>query len=286
MSSGTRTNELLGYPADARLLIVNNDDFGMCHAINEATIRSITQGLATSCTLMMPCPWRPEAIDLLRRHPDVPFGVHLTAVCEHANYCWTPMASPEKVPSVVGEGGYYWRYERIDEFIEQVSADELELEFRTQIEALLETGLRPTHLDSHCHTHTRRPDLFDRVVGLAIEYGLAVRAHTEPLIEEIRRRGRPANDFDVLDSYRLDLDGKQRRYCQMLRELPAGLTEWATHPALEADEVRGMEPTWEVRKTDLDFLMSDEPKRIIEEEGIIPLDYRPLQKAWREINDS
>ncbi len=104
----------------------------------------------------------------------VPIGVHLTAVREHANYCWAPMASPEKVPSVVAEGWYYWRYEQIDEFIEQVSAEQLELEFRTQIEALLET--------------------------------------------------------------------------------------------------------------DLDFLMSDEPRRIIEEKGIILLDYRPLQKAWREIN--
>jgi hypothetical protein len=28
-----QTNCLLGYPVDARLLILNADDFGMCHAI-------------------------------------------------------------------------------------------------------------------------------------------------------------------------------------------------------------------------------------------------------------
>ena len=35
-SNQGQTNRLLGYPADARLLIINADDFGMCHAVSEA----------------------------------------------------------------------------------------------------------------------------------------------------------------------------------------------------------------------------------------------------------
>ena len=34
-----QTNQLLGYPNDARLLIVNADDFGMCHTINTGIFR-------------------------------------------------------------------------------------------------------------------------------------------------------------------------------------------------------------------------------------------------------
>jgi hypothetical protein len=51
------TNRLLGYPADARLLIVNVDDFGMCHAVNEAVFRAFKNGMLRSTTRMVPCPW-------------------------------------------------------------------------------------------------------------------------------------------------------------------------------------------------------------------------------------
>ena len=42
MSQRTQTlAQLLGYSDDARLLIINADDFGMCHAENVATIAGI-----------------------------------------------------------------------------------------------------------------------------------------------------------------------------------------------------------------------------------------------------
>jgi predicted glycoside hydrolase/deacetylase ChbG (UPF0249 family) len=58
----SQTNSLLGYPADARLLIINADDFGMCHAVNEASLRALKEGLASSCSLMTPCPWALHAL--------------------------------------------------------------------------------------------------------------------------------------------------------------------------------------------------------------------------------
>ena len=53
-----QTNRLLGYPADARLLLVNADDFGMCHAVTAAIIRTLQDGIVTSCSIMVPCPGR------------------------------------------------------------------------------------------------------------------------------------------------------------------------------------------------------------------------------------
>jgi chitin disaccharide deacetylase len=50
------SNESLGFPPDARLLIVNCDDFGMHQAINTAVIASIEEGIAVSCSLMPVCP--------------------------------------------------------------------------------------------------------------------------------------------------------------------------------------------------------------------------------------
>src|SRR5918999_4507414 len=78
--STVRANELLGYPADARLLIINADDFGAYHAVNAAILRTLTEGVVRSTTLMAPCPWALHAMRLLQEHPDIAFGVHLTIV--------------------------------------------------------------------------------------------------------------------------------------------------------------------------------------------------------------
>ena len=79
------SSELLGFPRDVPgVLIINADDFGMYHAVNAAVIRSIEEGIATSCSLMAPCPAAPHAMHLLRQHPQIPFGIHLTLVCDTA----------------------------------------------------------------------------------------------------------------------------------------------------------------------------------------------------------
>ena len=81
-----QTNRLLGHPDDARLLIINADDFGMCHAINSAIFRSLKEGIVTSTTLMVPCPWALHAMHLLKENPDMAFGVHLTAISDTIHY--------------------------------------------------------------------------------------------------------------------------------------------------------------------------------------------------------
>ena len=281
MSEKTRTNAWLGYPPEARLLILNADDFGMCHAENEATIRAIRQGLASSCSLMMPCPWALHAIQLLAQNPSIPFGVHLTAVSEYAHYRWGPLTCPGHVPSLVDEAGYFYREERIPEFLEQVNLAELEREFRAQIKAALATGLKPTHLDSHCNIHLRRESIFDMVVGLAREYELALRVSGWPFIDKVQGQGYPTNDYDLLDSYHVSAGDKLAHYCKLLQELPAGLSEWALHPGIGDAELQAITPSWPIRQADYDFLVSPAARDLVREEGIIILSYEPLQKVWR-----
>lgn len=126
----SQTNRLLGYPADARLLLINADDFGMCHAINEAIFRTLTEGVVHSTTLMMPCPWAVHAIHLLREHPDMAFGVHLTVICDTVHYKFGPLTPKYKVPSLIDEAGYFYSFERMAEFLAQAKLAELETEFR------------------------------------------------------------------------------------------------------------------------------------------------------------
>jgi predicted glycoside hydrolase/deacetylase ChbG (UPF0249 family) len=280
-----QTNHLLGYPADARLLIINADDFGMCHAVNEAVIRALENGVLRSTTLMVPCPWALHAMHFLADHPEVPFGVHLTVISDWVDYRWGPITPREKVPSLIDKAGYFYNFEHMPEFLAHVSLGELEMEFRAQIEAVLNAGLKPTHLDWHAlriSGGSGRADICDLMFMLAREYRLALRVAGESWIEKVQDQGLPTNDYHFLDSYLLDLVDKPARFAQLLRELPAGLNEWAVHPGLDNAELLAIErDANHTRQTDFDFLVSPEAQEIVEEEGIILLDYRVLQEVWR-----
>jgi chitin disaccharide deacetylase len=275
-----RANELLGYPADARLLIVNADDFGAYHAVNAAVLRTFIDGIVRSTTLMVPCPWALHAMRLVRDHPDIACGVHLTVVSEFADYRCGPLAPRERVPSLLDETGYFYSNDRQAELLARARLDELEIEFRAQIEAVLSGGLKPTHLDWHCLYDGGRDDVFDLTVGLASEYGLALRVFDATRSERLQRRSLPAADHGVVDSTRLATANKTARFVRMLRELPAGLSEWAVHPGLGTAEARAIDGWWAKRVADLRFLVSREARETVAAEGIVLLDYRALQAIW------
>ena len=278
-------SERLGYEPGARLLIVNTDDYGMCHTENEASIRAIKEGLACSCTIMMPCPWSLHGLQLLKDHPDIPFGVHLTAVSEHKLYRWGPVVNTRMVPSLVDENGWFYAEGRIPEFLARVDVNELELEFAAQIEAVLDAGLNPTHLDSHCNIHVRHAGVFEMTAALARRYGLPLRAGGALHIERLRQLGVPTTDHEPLDSYRLPVQDKPHIFHQLLRELPPGVSEWAVHPGTPSAELQAITPTWPVRQTDYDFLLSSEAQQLVQEEGIILLTWQPLQKLWADSHE-
>jgi predicted glycoside hydrolase/deacetylase ChbG (UPF0249 family) len=283
MSIDSQTNHLLGYPGDARLLIINADDFGMCHAVNEAIIGTLKEGIAQSTSLMIPCPWALQAINFLKDHTEIPFGVHLTAISDSVNNHWRPITAAERVPSLLDEAGYFYDFEHMPEFMARVSLDQLEMEFRSQIGAVLGAGLEPAHLDWHSLRIRDRADIFDVMFRLAREYELALRVASQSSIEKLQSLGLPTHDHDVLDSYLLDPVNKAARYAELLRKLPAGLSEWAVHPGLDSAELLAIEPGGtRIRQADFDFLTSQQAKEIVKEEGIILLDYRALQRFWKE----
>lgn len=281
------TNQLLGYPGDARLLIVNADDFGMCHGVNEAVVDALTAGVVRSTSLMVPCAWGIHAARFLADHPETPFAVHLTAVGDGAVYRWGPVTAAEKVPSLVDPasgGRYFFTFDQMVARLADLDLRELETEFRAQIEIVLAAGLQPTHLDWHSLRIANRPDVFDVMFRLAREYGLAARVAFRPWAEALQGSGLPTLDHDLLDSYGLDAPTKAAQYTRMLRELPVGLSEWAAHPALDTPEMLTIEPAPQrTRQADYDFFTSQVARDVIREEGIILLDYRPLQAVWQSI---
>jgi predicted glycoside hydrolase/deacetylase ChbG (UPF0249 family) len=277
-----RANELLGYPPDARLLILNADDFGVYHAVTAGVLRTITDGVVKSTTVMVPCPWGRYALRLLSEHSEIAFGVHLTVVSEFADYRWGPLSLKSHVPSLLDETGFFYTNDRQPELLARARLDELEIEFRAQIEAVLAANLAPTHLDWHCLRDGGRAEIFDLTLGLAREYGLALRVFDPARIARLQGRGLPTNDYELVDSTRLETAGKTARFVRMLRELPVGLSEWAVHPGLDTAEAQAIDGWWAKRVADFEFLVSEEARETVEAEGIILVDYRELQTAWSE----
>jgi chitin disaccharide deacetylase len=284
VTSAEQSSELLGHPPDVRLLIVNCDDFGMYPAINAAVIESVEEGIASSCSLMVLSPAAKQAVDLLIRRPQVPFGIHLTLVSDFPSLPWEPLTDRERVPSLLDPSGALFPPTPAGRtaLLDQARPDEVALEFRAQIDVVADAGLTPTHLDFHCLADGGRDDILDLTVELAAEYGLAVRVWLEPARRSMRQRGLPVTDNDFLDSFSLDIEGKAARYAQLLRDLPAGLNEWAVHPSLGDEESRAVDGGWLVRRTDYEFLTSPQAREVLQQEDIRVIDYRTIQRVWSQ----
>jgi predicted glycoside hydrolase/deacetylase ChbG (UPF0249 family) len=274
------TSQQLGYPPDARLLILNIDDFGFCLSANLSAVHTLAHGTASSVTVMTPPAWSKHALKLLNEQPEILCGVHLTTISEHAFFRWRPLLSPHKIPSLVdGEGFLPLETERSNLLL-RADLHELEMEWRAQIETVLAQGLKPNQLDSHCNIHDAREDIFWMSVKLAKEYGLALRVHQPVYIDALKQQNLPVIDHTDLDSYDLPTRGKSEIYLRLLHDLPAGISEWAIHPAHGTKELRTINPSWRVRAADYRFFNSEECRKAIEEEGIQIISYQILQPAW------
>ncbi len=154
----------LGYDPEDRLLIVNCDDLGSSHSANVATYRAMVSGLATSATLMVPCPWAREAA---RMFAGLPVGVHLTLTSEHRGYRWRGLTNGT---SLRDEEGFFPATSKAA--LERIDPEEARAECRAQIGAAISWGVDVTHLDAHMNVMQARTDLYGIYLDLAVEFRL------------------------------------------------------------------------------------------------------------------
>ncbi|MGH9456535.1 MAG: polysaccharide deacetylase family protein, partial [Thermoanaerobaculia bacterium] len=162
--------ERLGYPPDAKLLIIHADDLGMTHSVNAASIAALESGTITSASIMVPCPWFPEIAAWAREHPEADLGLHLTLTSEWEDYRWGPVLSKDRVPSLLDEDGYF--YTRENQAAASARPEEAEAEIRAQIARAREFGIEPTHLDAHMRTLHQNAALFAALLRVAREKGI------------------------------------------------------------------------------------------------------------------
>jgi predicted glycoside hydrolase/deacetylase ChbG (UPF0249 family) len=270
--------ERLGYPADARLLVINCDDLGFCHAANEGTYESLRSGLATSASLMVPCPWA-RAAAASYRGEDI--GVHLTVNAEHDLYRWGPITQS---PSLLdGDGGFP---RTINDVWDHADLDEVRRECRAQIERAILWGFDVSHLDAHMGTLQIRSEFFDIYLGLAVEFRLPLRlsgAATETQIGFPFRR--LADEEGVLypdDFIYVPGVGSRQILLDAIKSLKPGVTEAYLHPALDSPELRAMANDWEARVDDYSLLARDPDLReAITSAGVTLIGYRPIRDLMR-----
>jgi len=178
-------------------LVIRTDDAGMSHSVNMALEKLIATGLPVSVSVMFPTPWYQETVDILKRHPEVAVGIHLTLNSEWKNYRWGPVLGRTAVPSLVDADGYFFAS---SEALHQNHPDlkEVEKELRAQIERARGSGLKIDYVDYHMGTAVRYPEFREIAERLAKEYGLGMSQYFGEARHDPQYSAAPAAKTDSL----------------------------------------------------------------------------------------
>jgi hopanoid biosynthesis associated protein HpnK len=274
-------------PDSLRRLIVNADDFGRSHSINEAVIRAHREGILTSASLMVNEVGFDEAVKLAKENPKLGVGLHLTLLMGHS------ALSPEKIPGLVNALGEFSNSPvgvGMNYFFKRNLRGQLRAEIHAQFEKFHSTGLPLDHVNGHLHLHlhpaifkilmedseqlgirhlrlTRdclsrsrrmtRGKLFTRIAHAAIFEMLSRRARK---ILELKKIRHAQITFGLLQDSRVDED----YILNLLPELPPGDSELYSHPSLGEF------------KREFDALVSPRVKQQIKKLGIELIRYQDL----------
>ena len=261
-------------------LIVNADDFGFNRDVNDGIVDAHRKGILTATTLMANGEAFDHAVQVAKAVPTLDVGVHLVMVQGES------LARPGKaMPATVKDLIIALATKQIDPFEEMVY----------QVQRITAAGIRPTHLDTHKHTHLmpsvlkamvriahefripwiRRPFDFEirqdvpvmksaMAMGMRVTAAAMARAITPPLMLTDHFAG-----FQITG--RLD----KARLISTLEALPEGLTELMCHPARMGDELKASKTRLkESRAVELEALTSPEVRQVLLRKQIALANYR------------
>ena len=295
----------LGLGAEARAIILNADDFGMCHSANSAVTELLSAGLLDSATVMVPCAWAPEAMAFGARNVHLDIGVHLVLTSEWTSYRWRPLTGTGS--TLVDAAGYFPADVAAVE--QRASAEDVAAELTAQLGAALAAGVDVTHLDNHMGSvyglETGR-DFLKEALSLAAAHGLPFRlprtihgSGIDPALQPALDEATAAADaagvviVDRLWTHPFALadEGTPREetyermrdgFLNLLRAVPAGVTEIYLHPMVDDAELRAAVDFGAAKRGYERRLLSDPyVAATIAEEGLVRIGWRALREVQR-----
>ncbi|MDQ2753841.1 MAG: polysaccharide deacetylase family protein [Bacteroidota bacterium] len=280
----TTLQEKLGYPKNAKLLIIHADDWGVSHSENAASMYAMEHGAISSGSIMVPCPWFPEIAAYANAHPKADLGLHLTLTSEWKYLKWKPVASSETVPHLTDANGFL--FPGVDSVLIKGNKEEVEIELRAQIERARQFGIDFTHFDSHMGTLYAKDDYLKVLMKLGREYKVPVMLNN--LILALNHENEMTAKDIVIDSIYIEntpdyKSGTDAFYTRILNTIKPGVHEIILHAAYDDSEMKAVtidHPDYgaEWRQKDFNFFTSAKCKQLLQQNGIQVI-------TWREIRD-
>lgn len=282
-----------------RYLMINADDFGMCQAMNAATIGLLEDNLITSATLMPPCPWFVDAVTYAASHPEKCIGVHLTLTSEWELMRWGTV-SRTLLPSLI-QHGYFPKSSL--EVEQNANEHEVELELRAQLKLVKTYGMNPSHIDNHMGSlygfhgvQSFIPLAFKLCQELKLPFrfpkgvlkgdGITDQLSAEKIAKFSEVASLAASMNVALADYIMAppfviLEGEtyedfRASICQRLETLPDGITEFIVHPSLDTPEIRALNPHWQKRVWEERLCRDEVFRQTIERESLKLITWRDI----------
>lgn len=218
-------------------LIVRGDDMGSSRSANLASIETFVDGVETSIELMVVTPWFPEAAKLLRQNTGIDIGLHLVITSEWDGIKWRPFTH---APSLTDKDGYFLpmmgankNYPGLAITENPWKLEEIEREFRAQIEFALKHVPQISHLSGHMGSTGFHPDVANMVEKLAAEYDLPVMSRA--MMQQVGISG------TTYDGPKATSEEKEAAFIRMLGKLEPGKSYmFVDHPAYDNLEMQGV----------------------------------------------
>jgi len=289
-NSGKSLVERLGYPANARLLIIHADDFGMMHTVDTAIEEAFEKKWITSASILVPCPWFPEVAVWAKAHPDADLGIHLALNADWTGYRWSPVSAQAKGSSLLDADGYLPLLTPY--VVTHAKMEDVRTEVHAQIDKAAAAGIHISHLDTHMGTIVSSPDLFKEYVAASQSYKLPVM-----LVNDPRFAAFTGYDLSSLGPKTIFLNSVVEivpgvpqdkwldAYKKMLAGLPpGGVYQLIVHLAHNDAEIQGAtwdHPDWgaQWRQNDFDLVKSAEFQQFLKEQGFVLVSWKDLAKA-------
>lgn len=218
-------------------VLFNADDFGLTRGITDGIIKSHTNGVVKTTTLIMNGLAVDYAVRQAHLHPTLKVGIHLVLT-------WgKPLGM--HVSDLVNVDGFF-KYNNRYELMPYPNLEQVEKEWEAQIKAFIATGLKLHHIDSHHHIHGWEP-LQNIIINLAQKYHVPVR-----FVESLKAYP----DLLLTDMLYTEFygEGVTGHIFEKLKKYHVNSIEVMTHPAYVDEELNQVSSYIEEREKELDIL--------------------------------